>query len=222
MYSTITLSTLNFSLDNILLFLILILSLCIHEWAHAFCADKLGDPLPRSEGRVTLDPRVHIDPIGSLLLPIIMIFLHPGFMVMGWGKPVNISLPHPKTRYRDDILITIAGPLSNLFLALVSTFAFILTNQVLPLNESFLKLNLMIVHLNCLLFLFNLIPIPPLDGSHLLKRIFNIKQDQFNKFSPYGIIILLLLVNFEPFIETFYDFHSVLASQFSKIITYLS
>ena len=79
--------------QNIILFLVLLASLSVHEWAHAITADKLGDPLPRAEGRVTLDPRSHIDLIGTILLPLIMIFASPGFAIFGWGKPVRISLP---------------------------------------------------------------------------------------------------------------------------------
>ncbi len=103
--------------EKAILFLVLISSLCVHEWAHAKTADKLGDPLPRKQGRVTLDPRSHIDPVGSILLPAIMIFVSPGFAIFGWGKPVQISLPNEKTRKRDDVLITLAGPLSNLAIA---------------------------------------------------------------------------------------------------------
>ena len=104
---------------KIILFLVLLASISIHEWAHAFAADKLGDPLPRSEGRVTLDPRAHIDPIGTILIPLVMIFISPGISIIGWGKPVQISLPNRETKKRDDILITLAGPLSNLSIAFI-------------------------------------------------------------------------------------------------------
>ena len=76
--------------QKIILFLLLVVCITIHEWAHAWVADKLGDPLPRQQGRVTLDPRSHIDPIGTLLIPLIMIFASPGFAIIGWGKPVQI------------------------------------------------------------------------------------------------------------------------------------
>ena len=70
--------------QKIILFLVLLASISIHEWAHAFVADKLGDPLPRLQGRVTLDPRAHIDPLGTVLIPLVMIFLSPGFAILGW------------------------------------------------------------------------------------------------------------------------------------------
>ena len=104
--------------EKFVLFLVLLASISIHEWAHAVTADRLGDPLPRSQGRVTLDPRSHIDLIGTIVLPMVMIFASPGFAVFGWGKPVQVSLPNLKSRKRDDILITLAGPVSNLAIAL--------------------------------------------------------------------------------------------------------
>ena len=138
--------------EKIILFLVLLASLSVHEWAHAITADKLGDPLPRSEGRVTLDPRAHIDPIGTILLPLIMIFASPGFAIFGWGKPVRISLPNPKTRKRDDVLITIAGPLSNLLIALIATLFFsIWVATGLPISDSGIQLYKTIVLLNCVL-----------------------------------------------------------------------
>ena len=145
--------------QKIILFLILIASISIHEWAHAFAADKLGDPLPRAEGRVTLDPRAHIDPVGTILIPLIMIFLSPGFAIIGWGKPVRISLPNPKTRRRDDLLITIAGPLSNLLIAFAATLFFALVASFFPLNESTENLLYIIVIINCVLVVFSHLPV---------------------------------------------------------------
>jgi len=186
--------------EKIILFLVLLASLSVHEWAHAITADKLGDPLPRSEGRVTLDPRAHIDLIGTILLPLIMIFASPGFAIFGWGKPVRISLPNPKTRKRDDVLITIAGPLSNLLIALIATLFFtIWVATGLPISDSGIQLYQTIVLLNCVLIVFNLMPIPPLDGSHILKNAINMKDETYFNLSKYGFIILLVLINIPPF-----------------------
>lgn len=186
--------------QKIILFLVLLGSLSVHEWAHAITADKLGDPLPRAEGRVTLDPRAHIDLIGTILLPMIMIFASPGFAIFGWGKPVRISLPNPKTRKRDDILITIAGPLSNLVIALLATFFFsIWIVSGLPISDSGIQLYETLVVLNCVLFVFNLMPVPPLDGSHILKNAINMKAETYYNLSKYGFIILLVLINIPPF-----------------------
>jgi len=203
-----------FSLEKILLYFILVISICIHEWAHAFSADKLGDPLPRSQGRVTLDPLVHLDLLGTIIIPFVMIFLSPGFAILGWGKPVQLSLPNHKTRTRDDILITLAGPMSNLLLAFLTVLVFGLIGNFIFLNESFLQLVATIVNLNCLLFLFNLIPIPPLDGSHILKRVAGMSDITFIKFSRFGIFLLLVLINVTSFTTFFYQLLSGITSQF--------
>jgi len=203
-----------FSLEKILLYFILVISICIHEWAHAFSADKLGDPLPRSQGRVTLDPLVHLDLLGTIIIPFVMIFLSPGFAILGWGKPVQLSLPNHKTRTRDDILITLAGPMSNLLLAFLTVLVFGLIGNFIFLNESFLQLVATIVNLNCLLFLFNLIPIPPLDGSHILKRVAGMSDITFIKFSRFGIFLLLVLINVNSFTSLFYQILSGITSLF--------
>jgi len=186
--------------QKIILFLLLVVCITIHEWAHAWVADKLGDPLPRQQGRVTLDPRSHIDPIGTLLIPLVMIFASPGFAIIGWGKPVQISLPNRETKKRDDILITFAGPLSNLSIAFICSLSFGLFYRFVPLGESALLLLYQIVSLNAVLFLFNLLPIPPLDGSHILKNMVNMKDETFLKFSKYGFFILIILINI-PFFQ---------------------
>ena len=209
-------------LEKTILFLVLLSSLCVHEWAHAKAADKLGDPLPRKQGRVTLDPRSHIDPIGSLLLPAIMIFVSPGFAIFGWGKPVQVSLPNEKTRKRDDILITLAGPFSNLAIAFVAVLFFSIWGLFSPISPSFLSILLIIVNLNCLLFLFNLIPIPPLDGSHLLKNSVNMSPAVYYNLSKYGFIILLLLINLPLFNNVIFLSLHTMTSFFFGIFSQIS
>ena len=190
--------------EGMALYLILLASLSIHEWAHAFVADKLGDPVPRAQGRVTLNPVAHIDPVGTVFLPLLMIFLNPGFAIFGWGKPVQVSLPNPKTRARDDMLITAAGPLANLVIALlVAGFAGLLF-WVMPdaiLSVSLLKVFIL---LNCLLFLFNLIPVPPLDGSHFLKHAIGMRDQTYAEFARYGFILILVLINLPVFRSLFF------------------
>lgn len=188
--------------QKVILFVLLIASISVHEWAHAWVADKLGDPLPRMQGRVTLDPRSHIDPIGTLLLPLIMIFASPGFSIIGWGKPVQVSLPNQTTKKRDDLLITIAGPLSNLGIAIICSVGFGVVHRYASLGEPFLILFFQVVTLNGMLFLFNLIPVPPLDGSHILKHVVGMSDESFLKFSKYGFFILIALINI-PVFQTF-------------------
>ena len=188
--------------QKVILFVLLIASISVHEWAHAWVADKLGDPLPRMQGRVTLDPRSHIDPIGTLLLPLIMIFASPGFSIIGWGKPVQVSLPNQTTKKRDDLLITVAGPLSNLGIAIICSVGFGVVHRYVSLGEPFLILFFQVVTLNGMLFLFNLIPVPPLDGSHILKHVVGMSDESFLKFSKYGFFILIVLINI-PVFQTF-------------------
>jgi Zn-dependent protease len=189
--------------DKLILFFGLVASLSVHEWAHAITADKLGDPLPRAEGRVTLNPLAHIDPIGTVLIPLTVLFFSPGFSVFGWGKPVRVSLPNEKTRVRDDLLITAAGPFSNLCIALLTACIAGLFIDLDDGNAQIGKLAETIITLNCLLFVFNLIPVPPLDGSHFLKYAVRMKDETYAKLSSYGFLILLVLINLPAFRQTF-------------------
>ena len=208
--------------EKFVLFLVLLASISIHEWAHAVTADRLGDPLPRSQGRVTLDPRSHIDLIGTIVLPMVMIFASPGFAVFGWGKPVQVSLPNLKSRKRDDVLITLAGPVSNLAIALITVLLFSIFGLFFQIPKSLFSVLFIAVNLNCLLFLFNLIPIPPLDGSHLLKNAINMKAVTFNKLSKYGFFILLILINLPIFNQLMGKCLLVLRSFFLSIFSQIA
>jgi Zn-dependent protease len=176
-------------------YLILVVSLSIHEWAHAFVADKVGDPLPRSQGRVTLNPIAHMDIIGTVFLPLAMIFMNPGFAIFGWGKPVQVSLPNPKTRIRDDLLVTGAGPFSNICLACIGGIIL----RTLPESSSLCGLLEAFIFINCLLFLFNLIPVPPLDGSRFMKHAVRMREETYAGFARYGFLIILVLINLDGF-----------------------
>ena len=185
--------------DGLLQLILLIISIGLHEFGHAWMADLRGDPLPRMQGRVTLNPFAHADPIGTIALPAIMIFLSPGFGLIGWGKPVLISLPNPKTRRMDDIYITLAGPAMNLVLCFVFAVIGGLGNfdprsQAVVLN--FLEMGIV---LNASLVVFNLIPIPPLDGSRVALRLGLYSEELFLTLARWGFVILLVLVNLTPF-----------------------
>ena len=182
---------------SLLQLILLVVSIGIHEFGHAWVADLRGDPLPRLQGRVTLNPLAHADPIGTLLIPGIMIFFSPGFGLIGWGKPVQISLPNPATRRMDDILITLAGPAMNLVLCLV----FVLVGLALGVSFDgnlgrFLASGML---MNIGLFCFNLIPIPPLDGSRIFYRLGLYSLEFFTTLSQYGFIILIILINLPGF-----------------------
>lgn len=207
-------SLLNNIRFGLLFYIILVCSVCFHEWAHAFTADKLGDKLPRLQGRVTLNPLAHIDFLGTVVFPLIMIFgpllfgLNTGFALIGWGKPVEISLPNRLTRVRDDLLITSAGPFSNLILCLLCALIVPIVYQLDPKALTLVQTAIMI---NAALFVFNLLPIPPLDGGHFLKHAFKMKEETYLNFSRWGFFILLILINI-PF------FRILLSKAINKVV----
>ena len=189
-----------------LMMILLVVSIGLHEFGHAWMADRRGDPLPRAQGRVTLDPLAHIDPIGTLLIPGLMIFWPVLFgggapvALIGWGKPVQILLPNPRTRHWDDILSTAAGPAMNLLLCLVfsmgSAVAVAFGWRPSPAGAEFL---LTAIALNAGLLAFNLLPIPPLDGGRLLRRFSGMTEATFNRIAGVAPFVLLLLINLGPF-----------------------
>lgn len=186
-------------------FIALVLCVALHEFGHAWAADKRGDPLPREEGRVTLNPLAHVDPLGTLVIPALMVFLPVffggmPFALIGWGKPVRISLPNAKTRRADEILITLAGPGMNLLLALLSSlFLGVLFAANPPgMPETVFQFFMMLIVLNSCLAIFNLIPIPPLDGSHLLRHAVGMSAETFSKIARNAWWIFLIAINVPP------------------------
>lgn len=186
-------------------FVVLVLCVSLHEFGHAWTADRRGDALPRAQGRVTLNPIAHIDPLGTLAIPGLMIFLPLlfgglPFGLIGWGKPVQISLANPKTRRLDDILITLSGPGMNILLALFGAVCcgilWGINSEVVP--ETVYRFFLMLVVMNCGLAMFNLIPLPPLDGSRILRHAVGMTEHTFNKIARNAWWILLLAVNLPP------------------------
>ncbi len=184
----------------------LILSICVHEWGHAFAADKLGDPLPRSQGRVTLNPVAHIDPVGTILLPLIAFFTsitNPeiGARIMGWGKPVQISLS-PRSISRKitlrtaHIIIAAAGPAMNIVFALLISAAYVSVLKWGP-SESmkFVTILQNMILMNIGLAFFNLLPCPPLDGGALLVNLLPRRLSHWGELSErYGSILLFMLL----------------------------
>lgn len=145
----------------------LILGITFHEWAHAIVADKLGDDTPRKQGRITLWPLAHLDPIGTVLM-LISTFI--GFGI-GWGKPVMTRPGNYKINPRlGSVLVSIAGPLSNLVIAAV--FGLFFRFNLLPSNPAFVDWMYVIVSVNATLFIFNLLPLHPLDGSKIVLACF--------------------------------------------------
>ncbi len=200
-------------------FVILIFSLCVHECSHAWTASRLGDQTARLEGRITLNPMYHIDPIGSLLFPAIVIF-GPfigfnmfGGMLVGWAKPTPVITRNFRKIVRDDNLTTLAGPLSNLLLVLIAFIVLLIDAKVVP-NGKIVVFNSFIAALepagpvppqplvllcaltiliNLMLCVFNLFPIPPLDGSRLVRNMLPYNAVQVYDRVPFWVSYLLMI-----------------------------
>jgi Zn-dependent protease len=185
--------------DGLLQLILLIISIGLHEFGHAWMADLRGDPLPRLQGRVTLNPFAHADPIGTIAIPALMIFLSPGFGLIGWGKPVQISLPNPKTRRMDDIYITLAGPAMNVVLCLVLALIGAIGDFDQKTQAVIIIFLAQGIFLNASLAVFNLIPVPPLDGSRLALRLGLYSEELFLTVARWGFVILIILINIPGF-----------------------
>ena len=179
---------------------VLVASLSVHEAAHAWAADRLGDPTARHLGRLSLNPAVHIDPIGTLLFPLIA--MATGVPLIGWAKPVPVDtrhLPHPK---RDFALIAAAGPASNLVMALLGAAIFAALPTAAPgdiaaraLLTTPREIFLWFTYLNVLLAVFNMIPVPPLDGGNVLLGVLpHTGARLVERVRPYGVLILYALM----------------------------
>lgn len=180
----------------------LVFSLSVHEASHALTAERCGDPTARLLGRVTLNPVKHMDPIGTVLMPMLMFFTQLPYL-FGWAKPVPYNPRNLKNFQRDPVLIALAGPFSNLCIAIVS----ILLMRVLlsavggieGLQQNYAleilgNLGLMMISINLLLMLFNLIPVPPLDGSALLSYVLPESGKQMmDSIGPFGILIAIFI-----------------------------
>jgi Zn-dependent protease len=188
---------------------ILIMSVVIHEISHGFAAEYLGDPTARLAGRLTLNPIPHLDPIGSILVPAI------GFMTLGfgfgWARPVPYNPYNLKDQRWGPAIVALAGPLSNVLIALIFGIL-IRMREALSLPSEFVGISAFIVFLNLLLAVFNMIPIPPLDGSKVFSAFLPYRYMQmFESLQNYGLVIVLAIVFFAwPAIEAVIQFFFVL------------
>ena len=178
-------------------YVVLLFSLSVHESAHAWTAFRQGDPTARSLGRVSLNPLVHVDVIGTVVLPLLMIFT--GVPLLGWAKPTPVDPRYFRDLRRGQIVVSGAGPVSNLLLALLCTAGLFVAVRALPgpLKENPLVILLDLgLQLNVLLAIFNLVPLPPLDGSHLVEWALpnGMGHRYVAMIAPYGGFILLALV----------------------------
>lgn len=184
----------NWLLGKILVIPAILIGLTFHEYAHAIVADKLGDKTPKFQGRLTLNPFVHIDLLGFIMILVI------GF---GWAKPIETNPSAFKNRYKDDLKVSIAGPIANLivaflgaiFMALLAKFGLAGLSGMPTLYAILASIFSAIVSINCMLFIFNILPMPGLDGFHILRDLF---PSAYYKISDavyrYQLIILLLFI----------------------------
>ena len=191
----------NDVINGLIRFLALVVMLTFHEFGHAWMAHKCGDDTAKSDGRVSLNPIVHIDPIGTVLLPLMMIFLSmsgsglAGFLI-GWAKPVPVNPNNLRNAKLDDVLITMAGPWMNLLLAVA--FMGGVKIGAMTGTEGLTQFCLMAVGINLGLFFFNLLPIPPLDGSQIMRVVTGMSYETFYQIARFGFLIIIVVINFTP------------------------
>lgn len=190
----------------IISFIVLIFSIVIHEVSHGSMANQLGDETAKNQGRLSLNPLKHIDLMGTILLPLFLLLAHSP-VVIGWAKPVPVDFANLSDRRWGELKVAVAGPLANLSVALACG----LLIRFLSLPESLLMILSLAVVYNILLALFNLIPVPPLDGSHIL---FTFIKDYKLKAYLYrfGFLILIILLFFTPLLNLLYNFTLFLAN----------
>ncbi len=173
--------------------LILIMSVVIHEVAHGYAALALGDQTAKYQGRLTLNPLKHLEPFGSVILPTLSYMM--GGFVIGWAKPVPYNPYNLKPGRWSEAQVALAGPVANLFLA--STFGLLLRVGGEYVTPAFVSVSAVIILINITLAVFNLVPIPPLDGSKLLFAFFPEKFSQIRVFfEQYGFVLLIIFIFF--------------------------
>lgn len=184
----------------LLVMIVLISSLSLHEAAHAFAADRLGDPTARHLGRLSINPAVHVDPIGTLLFPLIAFVTN--VPLIGWAKPVPVDMRHLRHPKRDFAIIAAAGPASNLVIASAAALLLAIVPGPAPgdialraaIHPLFQLLDLF-VYINVLLAVFNMIPVPPLDGGNVLMGVLPHQGARIvEQLRPYGFLILYALM----------------------------
>ncbi len=194
-------------LDPVTIFfevIVLLFAICVHESAHAWMANRLGDPTAKMLGRVSLNPIVHIDPFGTILMPLLLIVL--GFPPFGWAKPTPVDTRNFKNLVRDDILTAVAGPVSNFLTAFVAilVLAIIEHGSNTRIGQNFRHADIssplatlfyLAMYINVVLAVFNLIPLPPLDGSHVIRHFLSYDTLRvYDRVGYFGLIIMLFVL----------------------------
>jgi len=184
--------------------IVLLFAICVHESAHAWMANRLGDPTAKMLGRISLNPLVHIDPFGTILMPLILIVL--GFPPFGWAKPTPVDTRNFKNQVRDDILTAVAGPVSNFLTAFISIIILAIiahgSNVGIGPNlrhvdvaSPLINLFYLAMWINVVLAVFNLIPLPPLDGSHVIRHFLSYNALRvYDRIGYAGLIVFLFIL----------------------------
>ena len=179
-------------------YLCVVVIITFHEFGHAWMASKCGDDTARHEGRVTLNPLAHIDPIGTVLLPLLALWLTMGGqgklagLIIGWGRPVPVNPFNLRHRVRDDILVSMAGPAMNVVLAVLAVVVWRI--GAIANSEPIVSSAFMLMWVSMFLFFFNLIPVPPLDGSHVMKHAIQMPDETYHAISRFGMVIVIVLM----------------------------
>lgn len=165
----------------------IVIAMVIHEYSHARVADLLGDYTPRMQGRLTLNPTAHVDPIGLLMLFIVH---------FGWAKPVQINPNNFSNPRRDDILVSLAGPASNLLTSFVALIILVFLAKIdFPMSDGLLVVFNLIIVYNINFAIFNMLPIPPLDGSHILRNLLPYELSRaYEQLERYSFIFLIIII----------------------------
>jgi Zn-dependent protease len=183
--------------DGMIDYVFLVVIITFHEFGHAWAAWKCGDDTARLQGRITLNPIAHMDVIGTVVLPLLAIFLQAsgsglGRFIIGWGKPVPVNILQLRRRKLDDMLVAMAGPMMNVLIALFVMA--IARTGVLMNSPMVVEACYRLAVLSMFLCFFNLLPIPPLDGSHVLKYLLGMSYETFWRISQFGILIVLVVI----------------------------
>ncbi|MBI4429695.1 MAG: site-2 protease family protein [Ignavibacteriales bacterium] len=197
-------------MENLYVLPILLFSIVIHEISHGWMALRLGDPTARDLGRLTLNPIPHIDPVGSVLVPL-MSYIAAGTVFIAWAKPVPVNPMNFSNYRRDDILVSVVGPVSNLLIALACSILYVLFAKftgnlegenigMLQYSSTFFtKMFSYGIAMNIYLAVFNLIPVPPLDGSHVVSSLLPPQVgERYRQIGFAGILIIILLMRLQP------------------------
>jgi Zn-dependent protease len=203
---------------------VLLFSVIIHEISHGWMALRLGDPTARDLGRLTLNPIPHIDLVGSIVVPLFSLAT-AGRVFIAWAKPVPVNPANFSNIRRDDILVSIVGPVSNLLIAAAFTITVAILDRLIPGTTgtgevtTYLRNMLLVgIRLNIVLAVFNLIPIPPLDGSHVVASLLPVGiAHRFRSIGFAGVFAVILLMNWRPFAAGFEWVIAVVMSPFVSL-----